>query len=221
MNLDLTPRVTLDGDIMLDLTVENSSVGRDVLVNGITAPSFAQRVVTTRAAAQGRRVEPAGRPAAGRGTQVASGLPGRHSPADPETSVLGQRQQRHADRHRDAPDAAHRADQGNHGRGSPADLHRVGTEHRPRRTAAVHQRARGHPGAGDCATGRRRRCRPGAIPGPGGTIVAPPPGSSPIPGTITMPAPVHAGAADRHAAADRDTAASGAGRRRSRLRRNP
>ena len=48
INIDLTPRVTLDGDILMDLRLENSSRGADVDVGGTSVPSFGQREVTTR-----------------------------------------------------------------------------------------------------------------------------------------------------------------------------
>ena len=48
VNLDLTPRVTLEGDILLDLTIENTSRKADVVIAGINIPSFGQRTVTTR-----------------------------------------------------------------------------------------------------------------------------------------------------------------------------
>ena len=34
VNIDMTPRVTVEGDIMLDLTVDNSSLGADMNVGG-------------------------------------------------------------------------------------------------------------------------------------------------------------------------------------------
>jgi len=48
VNIDMTPRVTLEGDIVLDLVVDNSSVGQDRAVAGQLVPSFGQRKVTTR-----------------------------------------------------------------------------------------------------------------------------------------------------------------------------
>jgi general secretion pathway protein D len=48
INVDLTPRVSLDGDILMELRLENSARGADVDVGGVSVPSFAQRVVTTR-----------------------------------------------------------------------------------------------------------------------------------------------------------------------------
>ena len=44
----MTPRVTLDGDIILDLMLDNSALGADKAVAGVTVPSFVQRTVTTR-----------------------------------------------------------------------------------------------------------------------------------------------------------------------------
>jgi general secretion pathway protein D len=47
VNLDMTPRVTYEGEIVLDLTVENSSLGAPVDVGGQNAPSFTSRQVHT------------------------------------------------------------------------------------------------------------------------------------------------------------------------------
>ncbi len=48
VNVSVTPRVTYDGDIILDLEVESSTKGSDVNVAGTNLPSFGQRKVTTR-----------------------------------------------------------------------------------------------------------------------------------------------------------------------------
>ena len=48
VNIDMTPTVTLDGDIRLDLTLDNNQLGGDVSVGGVTVPSFVQRKVSTR-----------------------------------------------------------------------------------------------------------------------------------------------------------------------------
>lgn len=48
VNIEMTPKVTADGDIILDLTVDNSSLGGNVSVAGLSVPSFGQRTVTTR-----------------------------------------------------------------------------------------------------------------------------------------------------------------------------
>ena len=44
----MTPRVTYDGDIVLDLTLENSARGGDVNIAGQSLPAFSSRKVTTR-----------------------------------------------------------------------------------------------------------------------------------------------------------------------------
>lgn len=48
VNIDLTPRVTLDGDIILDLVLDNSSLGPNVSVAGQSLPTFGKRTLTTR-----------------------------------------------------------------------------------------------------------------------------------------------------------------------------
>ena len=49
INIDITPvRVTLDGDIVMDLNLESSSRGSDVNVAGTNYPSFGSRKVGTR-----------------------------------------------------------------------------------------------------------------------------------------------------------------------------
>jgi type II secretory pathway component GspD/PulD (secretin) len=48
INVEMTPRVTIDGDVILDLLVENSTRGNDVNVAGQNLPSFGTRKVTTR-----------------------------------------------------------------------------------------------------------------------------------------------------------------------------
>jgi general secretion pathway protein D len=45
--VEMTPRVTYNGDIMLTLTLENSALGVNVNVGGTSAPSFSSRRVTT------------------------------------------------------------------------------------------------------------------------------------------------------------------------------
>ncbi|HEY2152418.1 MAG TPA: tetratricopeptide repeat protein [Vicinamibacterales bacterium] len=48
VNIDMTPTVTLEGEIRLDVTVDSSSRGSDVIIGGVNIPSFGQRTVTTR-----------------------------------------------------------------------------------------------------------------------------------------------------------------------------
>ena len=48
INVEMTPRVTIEGDVILDLLVENSTRGQDVNVAGQNLPSFGTRKVATR-----------------------------------------------------------------------------------------------------------------------------------------------------------------------------
>ncbi|MGH9254969.1 MAG: secretin N-terminal domain-containing protein [Vicinamibacterales bacterium] len=48
VNIQVTPRVTFDGDIILDLTVENSTLGPDIIIAGQSLPSFGSRRIQTR-----------------------------------------------------------------------------------------------------------------------------------------------------------------------------
>ena len=48
VNIQATPRVTFEGDVILDLTVENSTLGQNILVAGTSLPSFGTRRVVTR-----------------------------------------------------------------------------------------------------------------------------------------------------------------------------
>jgi Flp pilus assembly secretin CpaC len=46
--VEMTPRVTYEGEILLDLTLENSARGGDVIIAGQALPAFSSRKVTTR-----------------------------------------------------------------------------------------------------------------------------------------------------------------------------
>src|SRR5262245_58839932 len=46
--VEMTPRVTYEGDIVLDVTLENSARGGDVIIAGQALPAFSSRKVTTR-----------------------------------------------------------------------------------------------------------------------------------------------------------------------------
>jgi type II secretory pathway component GspD/PulD (secretin) len=48
VNVEMTPRVTFEGEIVLDVAVESSTLGRDVNIAGQNLPSFGSRKVNTR-----------------------------------------------------------------------------------------------------------------------------------------------------------------------------
>ena len=48
VNVEVTPRVTYEGEIILELVVENSTLGGSIDVGGQSAPTFGTRKVTTK-----------------------------------------------------------------------------------------------------------------------------------------------------------------------------
>src|SRR5262245_3030004 len=48
INVEMTPRVTYSGDIILDVSLENSARGGDVIIAGQALPAFSSRKVNTR-----------------------------------------------------------------------------------------------------------------------------------------------------------------------------
>jgi type II secretory pathway component GspD/PulD (secretin) len=48
VTVEITPRVTLEGDILLDVNIINNSRGSDVNIGGVNIPSFGNREVNTR-----------------------------------------------------------------------------------------------------------------------------------------------------------------------------
>ena len=47
VNIEMTPRVTYEGDIRLELSLESSALGPNISVAGQDVPSFSSRKVTT------------------------------------------------------------------------------------------------------------------------------------------------------------------------------
>ena len=142
----MTPRVTYEGEIILELTVENSTLGRRTSdVAGQALPSFGSRKVTTRLRLRdgesnllaGLLREDERRVAARLPRPLR--MPVSGAVRRPTTSI--------ADRHRDAADAAHRAHARADGRRLDADLHRHAAEPRRWRSAAAHPPAPNRPPA--------------------------------------------------------------------------
>jgi type II secretory pathway component HofQ len=87
INVDILPRFSLEGDILIEMTLESSALGANVSVGGTDYPTFASRRVTTKL----RLRDGEANLLAGGGTaQVAERLSGRDPRADPEAAVLGQ-----------------------------------------------------------------------------------------------------------------------------------
>ncbi len=168
VNVDMTPTVTLDGDIRLDLTLDNSQLGPDTNVGGVTVPSFVQRKVSTRLRLRDGESNLLAGLLQTTDHERRVGVPGTHSRPVSQRSVRGQHGDEQPDRNRDAADAAHRPGARDHGNGSPANLHRLSAESRNRRAAAVDRaaaarcRAAARPsaGAGGSACGSSRNSCP-------------------------------------------------------------
>ena len=105
--VEMTPRVTYDGDIILDLTLENSARGQDSNIAGQNLPSFFSRKVTTKLRLRDGESNLLAGLLREDERRSLTGFPGRDAPADREAAVFEQRQHDQADRHRDAADAAH------------------------------------------------------------------------------------------------------------------
>ena len=206
VNIDVTPTVTLEGDIRLDLTVDSSSRGSDVVIGGVNIPSFGQRTVTARLRLRdGESNLLAGLFQENEQTGV-TGFPGAiHVPFLKQffSANTGQIDQTdivilitpHIVRTHEITESdlkpIYIGSQQNLGIGGPPPLIAPQQEAPPVAAPAA---------AAPAAPGFLTPTAPGAISqgpeaqrGPGGTTVAPPPGTSPVPGTVLVPAPVAPG----------------------------
>ena len=191
VNVDMTPTVTLDGDIRLDLTLDNSQLGPDTNVGGVTVPSFVQRKVSTRLRLRDGESNLLAGLLQTTDTKGVSGFPGLiHVPflsdlfagntvTSNQTEIV-MLLTPHIVRAHEITETDLRpifiGSQQNLGIGGPQPLIA------PQQPDAGPPAAAPPPGA---AAGT-----PGATPvgrGPGGTTVAAPPGSSPVPGTVVLP----------------------------------
>lgn len=190
VNIDMTPRVTLEGDIMLDLFVEDSALGAPQSVAGVTVPSFVSRKVTTR-------------------LRLRDGEP---------NLLAGLVQQNDTTTVRGFPGAIHipffkQLFSGNDLRTEQTEIVILLTPHIIRTSEVTEEDLRplyiGSAGnlsvgggpppliavpAGDAqpapAPAPPAGATPGVIRGPNGEILARPPGSSPVPGTVVVPSPL-------------------------------
>ncbi len=153
VNITMTPRVTYEGEIILDLTVESSNLGPNISVAGQDVPSFGSRRVKTRL----RLREGESNLLAGllKDDQRKSHLGnGRTRPrARPPVALRIDQRRNQPDRHRHAPDAAHRADARADRRRPGADVYRHAAERRADRAAAADSTA-GRRGTGRGAGAR-------------------------------------------------------------------
>jgi general secretion pathway protein D len=187
VNIDMTPTVTVDGDIVLDLTLDNSSLGPSISVAGINVPSFGQRTVTTRLRLRDGESNLLAGLLREDERQSLTGFPGAiHVPLLKQLFSANDNTVQQTDivmlltphiiRTRGITEQDLRpiyiGSAQNLGLGGPPPLIGGGPEPADAPVPAA-------PPAGS----------PPTIATPDGTIVAPPPGSTPIPGTVVVPPP--------------------------------
>jgi general secretion pathway protein D len=199
VNMDMTPTVTLDGDIRLDVTLDNSQQGPDVSVGGVVVPSFVQRKVSTRL----RLRDGESNLLAGMLVQTekkgVSGFPGlihvpffsalfsKNETANDQTEIV-MLLTPHIVRTHEITETdlkpLYIGSQQSLGVGGPPPL-------------IAPQQPEAAPAPAPAAAPATAPSAPaGAVPGgtglirgPGGTTLAAPPGSSPVPGTVVVPTP--------------------------------
>jgi general secretion pathway protein D len=183
INVIVTPRVTFDGDVVLELSVENSAVGQDVSIAGQNFPSFASRKVETKIRLRDGESTLLAGLLREDSRRAYKGFPGPDSPAGVQVALHLQRHLVVPDRHRHAADSAHRARARPDAAGHRSRLHRVAAEPGADGSAAAHRRS----GIGwRSSSAARAAGAPGQLaPAPGATGTLPQPGVVPQ----TPPAP--------------------------------
>jgi general secretion pathway protein D len=204
VNIEMTPRVSLDGEIILDLTLDDSALGPDKAVAGVTVPTFVQRTVTTRLRLR-----------------------------DGESNLLaGLMQTQDSNTVQGFPGAIHipflkQALSGNNVTNDQTEIVMLLTPHivrtqeltesdlRPIYIGSLQNLSIGGPppliASPEPSTAPAVAPAPAAAPrvgAPNGMLVSPPPGSSPVPGTVVVPAAPDPVAAPRPTA-PQDAAPSG------------
>ena len=128
--VNMTPRVTFDGDIVLKLAVESSTLGQDVNIAGQNLPSFGSRKVETKLRLRdGESTLLAGLLREDE-RRTLTGFPGLMRLPVFKQLFTQQRHFEGADRHRDAADAADRAHARADAAGREPGLHRIAAEPR-------------------------------------------------------------------------------------------
>jgi general secretion pathway protein D len=191
INIEITPRVSLDGDISMDLTVESSTQGPDQNVAGANYPSFGTRKVTTHLRLRDGESNLLAGLLREDDTNAVTGFPGAihvpflkqlfssndHRNAQLDiVMLLTPHIIRTAEVKADDLKGIYIGSTGNLGVGGPPPLIAAPPDQTPAPATTA-------PPAQTTPT----------IPAPGGVLVQPPPGSSPIPGTVPVPPPAPPG----------------------------
>jgi general secretion pathway protein D len=196
VNIDMTPRVSLDGEITLDLVLDDSALGPDKAVAGVTVPTFVQRTLTTRLRLRDGESNLLAGLIQQNDSNTVRGFPGAiHLPifkqlfsgndvSSDQTEIV-MLLTPHIVRTQELTQAdlspIYIGSQQNLGVGGPPPLI----------AAPEAEAAPATPSSNAAPAGP-------AIAGPNGVLVAPPPGSSPVPGTVVVtptPAPSGGGVA--------------------------
>lgn len=185
----MTPRVTLEGDILLDLFVEVSALGAPQSVAGVTVPSFVSRKVTTRLRLRDGESNLLAGLVQQNDTNEVRGFPGAirvpvlkqlfsgNNVTSQQTEIIILMTP-HLVRTSEVTEAdlkpLYIGSAGNLGVGGPPPLIAPpGVDAQPAPAAQTPPASPAGP----------------VLRGPGGTVVAAPPGSSPVPGTVVVPPP--------------------------------
>ncbi len=198
VNVDMTPTVTLDGDIRLDLTLDNSQLGPDTNVGGVTVPSFVQRKVSTRLRLRDGESNLLAGLLQTNDSKTVAGFPGLiHVPflsdlfannaiTSTQTEIV-MLLTPHIVRTHEITETDLRpifiGSQQSLGVGGPPPL--IAPQQPDAAPPAAVAPAGGVPGQ---PAGSPPPANP-PVRGPGGTTLVAPPGSSPVPGTVLLPAP--------------------------------
>ena len=210
VNVDMTPFVTLEGDIRLDLHVQDSALGTPQSVAGVTVPSFQNREVTTRLRLRDGESNLLAGLVQQNDTSTVSGFPGAiHVPLFKQlfsgnviqndqieiVMLLTPHIVRTHELTEDDLKPLYIGSAGNLGIGGPPPLiaqpgpaqpgiaQPVDTTPAPAAAPVANSPGNTPPGAVPAGPNG------GALRGPNGSIVSAPPGSTPVPGTVLLPAP--------------------------------
>jgi general secretion pathway protein D len=199
VKVEMTPRVTVEGDVILDLTIEDNQLGADKAVAGVTVPSFIQRTVTTRLRLRDGESNMLAGLIQERDSISTSGFPGAiHLPFFKQvfSSNVKQNDQveivmlltPHIVRTQELTEEdlkpIYIGSQQNLGVGGPPPLI-VPPPLEQAPPAAAPPPAAAAPEAPSATV--PGTTAPTTMRGPGGTTLAPPPGSTPVPGTVVVP----------------------------------
>ncbi len=208
VNVDMTPRVSLEGDIVLDIFVEDLAVGADKAVAGVTVPSFVNRSVTSRLRLRDGESNLLAGLLQQSESRTTQGFPGtlhvpilRHlfggnSTTNDQTEIvvlLTPHIVRTGEITEEDLKPIFIGSQQNLGLGGPPPLIAA-----PEPTDATPTPAAPAPGTATPTPPTPTGTGTSLLPGPGGTLVAAPAGSSPVPGTVLVtPVPATPSAGDQ------------------------